>query len=326
MAVSLTSEAFSGRLFGEQDRATFYYEAGPLDGQPILFVHGFGGTARNFTLNIGPLAQAGFRVVAPELWGMGRSAKPRGRYSLDRWVDQLIGLMESLGIQRAHVVGHSMGGAVAVRLARRYPERVTKLALVAPLGFGEKRDVRLIRIATIPGLAPVVARLRFRRPNREEAKMPVWRVFTPSGFSLFLARYRFQPPTREEMIERARWRFGGRISQEGALAWAESTYLMFSQQDVVQGLVRAGRACVSLIAGTDHRVRKDYAELTLPTLAIWGAEDRTVPTRDSETLRKLRPDVPLEIYPQCSHHPYLEATARFNEMLTAFFQAPGAGE
>lgn len=322
MALSLTSEAFSGRLLGVGDQATFYYEAGPLDGQPVLLIHGFGGTARNFTLNIGSLAEAGSRIIAPELWGMGRSAKPRGRYSLDRWVDQLVGLMDGLGMHRAAVMGHSMGGAVAVRLARRHPERVSRLALVAPLGFGGRRDVRLMRVATLPGMAPLIAGLRFRRPAKAEVRLPWWRVFTPSGFSATLARFRFQPPTREELIERANWRFAGRISPEGALAWADSAHLMFSQENVVQGLVRSGRAVVNLIGGTDLRVRKDYAALTLPTLAIWGAEDRTVPTKDSETLRALRSDARLEIYPQVGHHPYLEATERFNAALIAFFQAP----
>jgi pimeloyl-ACP methyl ester carboxylesterase len=322
MARSLTSEVFASRTLGTGDQATFYYEAGPQDGQPVLLVHGFGGTARNFTLNIGPLAEAGFRVVAPELWGMGRSAKPRGRYSLDRWVDQLVGLMDGLGMQRAAVMGHSMGGAVAVRLARRYPERVTRLALVAPVGFGGKRDVRLMRVATLPGMAVLIAGLRFRRPMQPAVRLPWWRVFTPSGFSAALARFRFQPPTREELIERANWRFAGRISPEGALAWAESAHLMFSQKDAVQGLVRSGRAVVSLIGGTDQRVRKDYAALALPTLAIWGAEDRTVPTKDSETLRAMRSDARLEIYPRVGHHPYLEATDRFNSTLIAFFQEP----
>jgi len=167
MTISLTSEALAGRMLGKQQQATFLLVSGPLDRQPVLFVHGFGGTSRNFSLNVAALAQVGYRVLAPELWGMGRSAKPRGRYSLDRWVEQLIEVMDHLGIQRAHVVGHSMGGAVAVRLAHQHPERVLKLALVAPLGFGEKRDVRLIRIATIPGLAAAVASLRFRRPKRE---------------------------------------------------------------------------------------------------------------------------------------------------------------
>ncbi len=322
MAISFSSDALTGRLLGERSRATFYLEAGPLDGPPLMFIHGFGGTARNFTLNIEPLAQAGFRVVAPELWGMGRSAKPRGRYSLDRWVEQLIELMDHLGIQRAYVVGHSMGGAVAVRLAHKHPERVKKLALVAPLGFGAKRNVRLMRVATFPGMAPLIASLRFRRPKPGELKMPWWRFFTPSGFSAALALFRFQPPTREEMIERAQLRFAGRISQEGAMVWAESAYVTFQERNIVQGLVRAGRACINLIGGTDLRVRKNYAELKLPTLVIWGAEDRTVPTKDAETLRALRADARLEIYQQCGHHPYLEATERFNAMLLAFFQEP----
>ena len=303
MAVSLTSEAFPGRLLGEQDQATFYCEAGPLDGQPVLFVHGFGATARHFTLNIGPLAQAGFRVVAPELWGMGRSAKPRGRYSLDRWVDQLIGLLESLGMQQTAVVGHSLGGAVAVRLARRSPERVARLALVAPLGFGEKRAGRLMHMATLPGMATLLAGLRVGRPLPGNMQVPWWHVLTPSGFSATRARYRFHPPTREDLIERAQWRFGGRISPEGALAWAESAQLLFQQPNVVQGLVRTGLPCINLIRGTDLGVRNDYAELKLPTLVIWGEEDRTVPTNDSATLRALRGAARLEIYPQVGHHP-----------------------
>jgi pimeloyl-ACP methyl ester carboxylesterase len=122
------------------------------------------------------------------------------------------------------------------------------------------------------------------------------------------------------MIQRAQRRFGGRISQEGALAWAESAVLMFQERGFVQGLVRTGRACIQLIEGRDHRVRKDYAELTLPTLVIWGDEDRTVPTQDSQTLRQLRTDARLEMYTQCGHHPYLEATERFNQMAQAFLQ------
>ncbi len=291
MSVSMTSEAFPGRLVGAKSRTTFYLEAGPVDGPAVLFIHGFGGTARNFTLNMGPLGAAGFRMIVPELWGMGRSAKPRGRYSLDRWVEQLTDLLDQLNIKQVMVIGHSMGGAVAVRLARRHPERVSKLVLVAPLGFGARRKVRFIRLAVLPGVATVL--LRFRR---------------------------FRIPTREEMIQRAQQRFGGRISQEGALAWAESAVLMFQERGFVQGLVRAGRACVQLIEGRDHRVRKDYAELTLPTLVIWGDEDRTVPTQDSQTLRALRSDARLEIYSQCGHHPYLEATERFNQMVQAFLK------
>src|SRR5579859_4391607 len=108
MAISITSEPFSGRLVGVKSRTTFYVESGPVDGQAVLFVHGFGGTARNFTLNVGPLGAAGYRVIVPELWGMGRSAKPSGRYSLDRWVDQLIELLDHLGVKQTAVVGHSM--------------------------------------------------------------------------------------------------------------------------------------------------------------------------------------------------------------------------
>ena len=321
MSVSLSADALAGRVLGKQQQATFLIEAGPLDGQPVLFVHGFGGTARNFTLNMASLAKVGFRVIAPELWGMGRSAKPRGRYSLDRWVDQLIGVMDSLGIHRAFVVGHSMGGAVAVRLAHKYPERVAKLALVAPLGFGARPNVRVLRIATIPGVAPALTRLRFRSPRREaQAQAPLANQSVFGRVRLALSRFQGSPPTLEEMIERARWRFDGRISEEGALAWAESAYLAFQQQNAIQGLARAGRACIDLIAGKDKRVRHDYAKLTLPTLALWGAEDGTVPTKDSEMLRALRPDVPLEIYPHCGHHPYLEATERFNRRLMEFFQ------
>lgn len=320
VSLPLASEAaFAGRLLGNKQQATFLIESGPMNGPPVLFIHGFGGTARNFTLNIAPLAKAGFRVIAPELWGMGRSAKPRGRYSLDRWVEQLIGVLDRLGLQRAYIVGHSMGGAVAIRLAHRHPERVAKLVLVAPLGFGERRNVRFLRIATIPGVAPMLARLRFR-PARARAQVQMAKRSFLRRLRAFFGSFRLQPPLLEEMLERARWRFGGRISDEGALAWAESACLLFQQQNALRGLVRAGRACMSLIAGTDPQVRRDYAGLTLPTLAIWGTEDRTVPTKDSETLRSLRSDALLEIYEHCGHHPYLEATERFNARLIEFFQ------
>ena len=81
------------------------------------------------------LASAGWRVVAPDQIGMGKSAKPEGPWRFDAAAADTLALLDKLGIQQADIIGFSMGGMLAVRLARTHPERVRKLVLLSPLGL-----------------------------------------------------------------------------------------------------------------------------------------------------------------------------------------------
>jgi len=124
-----------------------YHDLG--QGAPILFIHGSGpgvSAWANWRLALPALAKK-FRVIAPDMVGFGFSERPEGIvYSVDTWVAQAVGLLDALGIDKAHVVGNSFGGAIGLALAIRHPERVDRLALMGSVG---------VPFALTPGLDAV---------------------------------------------------------------------------------------------------------------------------------------------------------------------------
>ena len=117
--------------------ATNYLEAGDPSAPPVLLLHGSGPGVTayaNWRLTIPDLATR-VRVVAPDLVGFGFTERPDTVvYDMDTWVGQVVGLLDALGIERASVVGNSFGGALALRLAARYPDRVDRLVLMGSVG------------------------------------------------------------------------------------------------------------------------------------------------------------------------------------------------
>jgi 2-hydroxy-6-oxo-octa-2,4-dienoate hydrolase len=114
---------------------TNYLEAG--SGPPVVLVHGSGPGVTayaNWRLTIPALARR-LRVLAPDMVGFGFTERPRdARYGLDSWVDQLVGFLDALELPSASIVGNSFGGAIALRLAARHPERVDRLVLMGSAG------------------------------------------------------------------------------------------------------------------------------------------------------------------------------------------------
>ena len=106
--------------------------AGPTDGPLLLLLHGFPETSHCWSRHIGPLAAAGFRVVAPDQRGIGLSSKPAGiaAYRIDRLAADIVGLVRALGRDRAQVVGHDWGGAVTWHLAEHHADVVERVAII----------------------------------------------------------------------------------------------------------------------------------------------------------------------------------------------------
>ena len=108
------------------------------EGTPVLLLHGSGpgvsGLA-NWRLTLPALAAAGFRAIAPDQLGFGRTVPPAGhQYSLESWVGHAIDVLDGLGLERVHLIGNSFGGAVALNLAARHPDRVERLVLMGTVG------------------------------------------------------------------------------------------------------------------------------------------------------------------------------------------------
>ena len=133
------------------------------DGDAVVLVHGFGGNLENWLLNHGALCEGGRTVAALDLPGHGESAKDVKSGSLDDLSSALLAYMDAVGIEQAHLVGHSMGAAVCLAVARRSPGRVESLTLLAPAGVGQPVDQDFIRgfanAASRKELKPVLQKL-----------------------------------------------------------------------------------------------------------------------------------------------------------------------
>jgi pimeloyl-ACP methyl ester carboxylesterase len=136
-------------------------ECGPADGTPVLFVHGWNCSVYTFRKNYLSVAAGGCRVMAADLRGHGLSDKPlrRDAYTVDALAAHVLDIMDAFGARRATLVGHSMGGAIAARVALRAPERVDRLVLLAPVGFGEASLMSVMKLLTPAAIAPVLPHL-----------------------------------------------------------------------------------------------------------------------------------------------------------------------
>lgn len=122
------------------DGLTLHYQEAGI-GDAVLFIHGSGPGASgysNFKGNFPIFADAGYRAILPDLPGYGFSDKPDTEYTLDFFVDAMMGLLEKLNVEKVTLVGNSLGGAIAIKMALDKPEMIDKLILMAPGGLMEK--------------------------------------------------------------------------------------------------------------------------------------------------------------------------------------------
>jgi pyruvate dehydrogenase E2 component (dihydrolipoamide acetyltransferase) len=121
-----------------------HMKAGPETGTPVVFVHGFGGDYLGWAFNQGAVAEDR-PTYALDLPGHGGSTKEVGGGTLDELTRVFLDYLDTIGVGTAHLVGHSMGGAIAVSVALQAPERVAALTLIAPAGFGREISGTFIR-------------------------------------------------------------------------------------------------------------------------------------------------------------------------------------
>ncbi|MDX6269841.1 MAG: hypothetical protein QOD28_1064 [Acidobacteriota bacterium] len=258
-----------------------YQEAGDAGAPAMLLIHGF--CASNFVWNdaLVPLAEAGFRVVAPDLVGFGFSGKPgSGEYTIEAQARIIVGLLDALGIERATLVGSSYGGAVAAVCALDYAERVERLVLVGAVSNDEIIQKPLLRLAATPVvgelLAPVLLDARRFVKNRLRTTYAA-----QNGYMLDNARITaHQRPLRAAATHRA-----------------------------ILRTLRGWRAA---------RIEREAARITQPTLLVWGAHDRDVPLRYGERLHELIGHSRLFVFPNCGHLPQEERPQEFVLVVAEF--------
>lgn len=252
-------------------------------GPVLLLVHGITGSSAIWRPVMGRLADAGHTVVAPDLPGHGSSERHRGDHSLGANASILRDLLQVLELPRVTMVGHSLGGGVAMVFTYQFPERVERLALVDSGGLG--REVSpLIRAATLPGAEHVI-RL----------------ATTPRVLRSFQA-------------------LGGALGRVGIKPGADLAEIAGGVASLGDGERRAAfvRTARSIASPGGQRVSATdrlYLTDALAVLLVWGERDPVIPVAHGRAAHAALPLSRLEVFPGAGHFPMLDEPERFADLV-----------
>ena len=264
-----------------------YRDAGA--GETLLLIHGMAGSSATWRAVIPELAKR-YRVVAPDLLGHGESAKPRGDYSLGAFAAWLRDLLDELGIRRATVVGQSLGGGVAMQFTYQHRDYCERLVLISSGGLGPDLNW-ILRILSAPGaelVLPVVA------------PQPVLSLGNKLGS--WLASAGVKSPRAGEM-------------------W--SAYCSLSDRPTRQAFLRTLRSVVDYRGQAVSALGKIHVSYGLPTLLIWGEQDRIIPVAHGYAAHEAVPGSRLEVLAGVGHFPHVESPTAVVDILDDFITTTG---
>jgi pimeloyl-ACP methyl ester carboxylesterase len=255
-------------------------------GPDVLLLHGLGGTRASLFETAAALSGS-YRVHAPDLPGFGSSSKPAlGSYNARWFAEIMFGLMDQLEIPRAHVVGNSMGGRVAIEMGLTGPDRIGALGLLCPAVAWIKR-----------GLHPIV---RLLRPEFGLLPHTFSRPVVASRFwSVFHDRDLIDPAVVDLVVDEFQRIYRTAGARYALLASARNIYLE----------APFGR----------HGFYRRLSDLRPPALFVWGSHDRLVPPAFSRHVRQWLPRAEQVTIDGCGHAPQVERPEETNALLLSFF-------
>lgn len=248
-------------------------------GPPLILVHGLGGSALNWT-ELAPLLARRRRVLVADLPGHGRSSPLPAAPTLNPFADVLAVLAEREGMLPAPVVGHSMGGVVALRLAIRWPDAVSALVLVSVAGISTTSRRAEISFAIVTAMRPARVLATFRHAIARSALLRraafgYWEASDPAALSPRAVHGLLAGPSVHEDVDSAGW-----------------------------ALIR-------------DDPRTDLARVRCPSFVVWGARDRLIPVEDAiEYARRLR--APLRLVADCGHLVIVERPDAARDAIESF--------
>ncbi|HWF70891.1 MAG TPA: alpha/beta hydrolase [Mycobacterium sp.] len=263
-------------------------------GPAIVLIHGLGANSSVWNMVQARLAQR-FTVIAPDLLGHGKSDKPRNDSSIAAYANGLRDLLSVLGIERVTVVGHSLGGGIAMQFTYQFPEFVERLVLVGTGGV--TTDVSsALRWASLPMASEVLAALRL--PGALSALRLAGRVVRLAAGSTGIGRD--LPHVLEVLAE---------LTEAGAAA-------AFS---------RTVRASIDWRGQMITMLDRSYLAEPIPVQLIWGEQDSVIPVRHARLAHAAMPGSRLTIFDRCGHFPFQDAPNRFVEVVERFIDSTQAG-
>jgi pimeloyl-ACP methyl ester carboxylesterase len=254
-------------------------------GPPIVLVHGIGDSSATWKPVLPALAKRHL-VIAPDLLGHGSSDKPRADYSVAAYANGVRDLLGVLGVERATLVGHSLGGGVAMQFAYQFPERTERLVLVGSGGAGP--DVTpVLRIMTLPGAAALLLLLR----------MPTARLQV--GGAVQLLRL-----------------LGTGLGQDAP----DLLRMVDALPDATAraAFIRTLRAVVDWRGQVVTMLDRCYLTRGMPTLLVWGSRDAVVPVAHAYRAHEAMPGSRLEVFEGAGHFPFHTDPPRFVTILEDF--------
>lgn len=251
-------------------------------GANVVMVHGLGGYIENWALNIAALGQH-YRAYAVDLVGFGRTDKPDIAYSVSALARFLRDFMETQGMDRASLIGNSMGGGVALQFALTYPDMVDRLVLVDSAGLGKEVTITL-RLASTPLLGDLLT-----RPNRKGVEQ-LFReiIYDPAQIT-------------EEMID---------LQYEmSALPGAQKSFLK---------TLRSMGTFFGVRSQFIDPILEGLPKISAPTLVVWGQQDKVLPVSQAHVAAEIIPNAQLHIFDPCGHVPQIERPEEFNKLVLEF--------
>ena len=254
-------------------------------GPVLLLLHGIANSSQTWE-QVAPALSERFTLIAPDLLGHGESATPRGDYSLGAHATGVRDLLTALGVERATVVGHSLGGGIAMQFAYQFPERCERLVLVSSGGLG--REVHLLlRAAALPGadwVLPVLTSSHVVGVGRHLGGL--------------LKRVRLAPGGDAEVLAQG---FASLDSAGSRQAFLHT----------VRAVIEPGGQRVSA---------HDRLSLAgpIPSLIVWGERDSIIPVDHGAAAHEAMPGSRFEVFPGAGHLPHDDDPDRFATVLTEF--------
>jgi pimeloyl-ACP methyl ester carboxylesterase len=256
-------------------------------GPVLLLIHGIGDSSDTWRPLLDQLARS-HTVVAPDLLGHGRSEKPRADYSVAAYANGMRDLLSVLEIDRATVIGHSLGGGVAAQFAYQFPERCERLVLVGSGGIGRSVNP-MLRLAAVPGV---------------EALMPLFGL----------------PPVKMA------GRMAAGLLRQLDTSLGRDTEELLAVFDSLPDTAARRAILRTLRSGVDWRGQVitllDRAYLTegIPTLLVWGRHDAVIPLGHGRLAHAAMPGSELEIFDEAGHFPHHTDPARFSRIVIEFME------
>jgi len=261
-----------------------YFRAG--EGPPVLLIHGVAGSATTWKPTFERLAEH-YDVLAPDLPGHGRSDKYRADYSISGFAVHLRDVLVATGMQRATVVGHSLGGGIAMQLAYQHPDRVERLVLVASGGLG--REVSpLLRAASLPG---------------SELVLPLVANFYTRAWG--------------NLINGVVGRTGLRVPA-AAETWRGISSL--AEPRTRRAFLRTIRSVIDVSGQAVSAKDRLYLATAVPLLIMWGERDRIIPVHHAHATHEQMPGSRLELFEHAGHFLHNEEPERFISVLRDFVE------